>query len=174
MTLFGLFGVVIHWLFLGAEGAVQQKQDFDRCSRSLHMCYMRWVPINSGSSSRSSRLLSSCSLLSSLALIIYWGPLYFVISSVSKRDYYVQGVPTSSALPHIFWINSGFFEFFSKISFKSGHKNWGFMDLWKKLKIRNQLKLKSFVCAHSKLAWTPCMYYSCSFFTVPYVVIMQS
>ena len=69
MTLFGLFGVVIHWLFLGAEGAVQQKQDFDRCSRSLHMCYMRWVPINSGSSSRSSRLLSSGSLLSSLARI---------------------------------------------------------------------------------------------------------
>ena len=110
MTLFGLFGVVIHWLFLGAEGAVQQKQDFDRCSRSLHMCYMRWVPINSGSSSRSSRLLSSGSLLSSLALIIYWGPLYFVISSVSKRDYYVQGVPTSSAIATYFLNQSRIFR----------------------------------------------------------------
>ena len=102
---------------------------------------MRWVPINSGSSSRSSRLLSSGSLLSSLALIIYWGPLYFVISSVSKRDYYVQGVPTSSALPHIFWINSGFLEFFPKISLKSGHKNWGFM---KKIENTKSTEIKIF------------------------------
>ena len=80
---------------------------------------MRWVPINSQSSSRSSRLLSSSSSssLSSLALIIYWGPLYFVISSVSKRDYYVQGVPISSGwVPVIFGVEIGFVEVLQKNS----------------------------------------------------------